>query len=60
MRNDKTNKFNDNYVTQLKCNYRSHSSILHVSNSLYYNDALKVHAPECKLKFIDLFFSTPI
>lgn len=45
MRNDKTKKFNENYVTQLVCNYRSHESILHVSNELYYDNNLQVCAP---------------
>lgn len=46
MRNETTKMFNENYVTQLICNYRSHSSILHSSNKLYYDDALRICAPK--------------
>lgn len=45
MKNSKTKRFNENYVTQLVCNYRSHESILHVSNELYYDNNLQVCAP---------------
>lgn len=46
MKNQKTKKFNENYVTQLIRNYRSHAAILQVSNELYYDRNLNVCAPE--------------
>lgn len=46
MKNDKTKTFNSNYVTQLIRNYRSHSSILHISNELYYDNTLCAYASE--------------
>lgn len=46
MKNETTKEFNTNYVTQLVRNYRSHEAILHVSNELYYDNKLKVCAPE--------------
>lgn len=50
MRNETTKQFNQNYVTQLICNYRSHESILYPSNELYYDNALRVCAPKCEFK----------
>lgn len=51
MRSESTKHFNQNYVTQLICNYRSHTSILHSSNHLYYDGALQTCAPrgECSM-----------
>lgn len=48
MKNKNTKQFNQNYVTQLIRNYRSHASILHSSNELYYDNTLKVCAPTGK------------
>lgn len=48
MRCEATKRFNENYVTQLICNYRSHKSILHSSNELYYDGALQARAPRGK------------
>lgn len=49
MRCEATKQFNRNYVTQLICNYRSHTSILHSSNHLYYDGALQTCAPRGEL-----------
>lgn len=54
MRDETTKKFNQNYVTQLICNYRSHPSILHSSNQLYYDNALRVCAPMGKFLVVFL------
>lgn len=40
-RNPETGKFNQNYITQLVKNYRSHPAILKISNSLFYDDKLE-------------------
>ncbi|XP_055319847.1 putative helicase mov-10-B.1 isoform X2 [Sitodiplosis mosellana] len=54
MRDKRTNEFNSNYVVQLICNYRSHPSILHPSNKLYYDNALQACAPKSNTDwFID-------
>lgn len=50
-RDSKTKLFNGKYVTQLVRNYRSHETILHASNELFYDNALQVHAIKCKLHF---------
>lgn len=55
MRNEKTNEFNTNYVVQLISNYRSHPSILHTSNKLYYENVLQTCAPDCKSMNLVLF-----
>lgn len=47
-RDSNTKSFNAKYVTQLVRNYRSHETILHVSNELFYENALQVHAIKCK------------
>lgn len=39
-RNPTTKKFNDKFITQLLCNYRSHPAILKVPNKLFYEDVL--------------------
>lgn len=51
MRCDAKKRFNQNYVTQLICNYRSHPSILHSSNKLYYDGALQACAPRGEFAF---------
>lgn len=38
-------QYNECVVTHLVNNYRSHCDILHVPNSLYYNNKLKAKAP---------------
>lgn len=39
-KNTKTGKYNSKYITQLVKNYRSHKTILHVANALFYDGAL--------------------
>lgn len=39
-RNPTTDKFNQNYITQLVQNYRSHPEILKLSNELFYENKL--------------------
>lgn len=50
-RDAKTRKFNNKYITQLICNYRSHPAILEVPNRLFYENVLKPKAAQGKLKF---------
>lgn len=57
-RDSQTKLFNSNYVTQLVRNYRSHETILHVSNELFYDNALRVHAAKCKTEFPIFYIST--
>ncbi|XP_048511780.1 putative helicase MOV-10 isoform X2 [Athalia rosae] len=37
---DNTGKYNPNYITKLRRNFRSHKSILHVPNKLFYDNEL--------------------
>lgn len=39
-----TGKYNGKFITQLVKNYRSHSSILHLPNKLFYDGALQSKA----------------
>lgn len=48
-RNPQTGKFNENIMTQLVKNYRSHPSILHIPNQLFYESKLEACAPEGSL-----------
>lgn len=59
MRHEKTKEFNEKYITQLIRNYRSHSSILHISNKLFYDDALRVCAPEGIFFYFPFYFYFP-
>ncbi|KAG4068951.1 hypothetical protein HA402_005099 [Bradysia odoriphaga] len=43
-RDTETGKFNSNYITHLVKNYRSHPSILHVPNQLFYDGLLEAKA----------------
>lgn len=43
-RDFQTDEFNQNYITQLVKNYRSHSAILHAANTLFYENKLQVRA----------------
>ncbi|XP_031626698.1 putative helicase mov-10-B.2 isoform X2 [Contarinia nasturtii] len=43
-RNSTTGEYNQKYITQLVKNYRSHSSILHVPNELFYESKLQARA----------------
>lgn len=36
----KNNKYNPKYITKLLINYRSHPSIIHISNELFYDNEL--------------------
>lgn len=47
-RDEKTHKFNENYVTQLTKNYRSHEILLKMSNELFYENTLEYCADSCK------------
>lgn len=40
-----TGQYNQNYITQLVKNYRSHSAILHIPNVLFYHNTLEAAAP---------------
>lgn len=40
-----TRQYNQQFITQLVKNYRSHSAILHISNVLFYDNKLEVAAP---------------
>lgn len=57
-RDEKTRKFNHNYVTQLTKNYRSHESLLKVSNELFYENTLEACADNCKCFFFLLFLNS--
>lgn len=48
-RNRKTKKFNQNFITQLVQNYRSHAHILLKPSELFYEGVLKARAPEGKI-----------
>lgn len=50
-RNDKTKRFNEIYITQLVRNYRSHPSILKLSNELFYDNSLIPMASEGKRNY---------
>lgn len=50
-RDEKTGKFNEKYLTQLTKNYRSHISLLNVSNELFYENTLETCADSCKFSF---------
>lgn len=39
-----TKKFNPKYITQLVKNYRSHATILHMPNNLFYEGTLQAKA----------------
>lgn len=43
-RDPRTGEYNQNYITQLVKNYRSHSAILHTANNLFYENKLQVKA----------------
>lgn len=45
-RNMDTNKFNQNYITQLVKNYRCHPEILRKPSELFYGGLLEAAAPE--------------
>lgn len=45
-RNSRTGEYNQNYITQLVKNYRSHSAILSAANMLFYDNKLQVRAPK--------------
>lgn len=47
--NPKTGEYNQNYITQLVKNYRSHSAILQAANMLFYENRLQVSADTSKL-----------
>lgn len=44
--NMRTGKYNPKYITQLVKNYRSHSAILHIPNTLFYENKLQAAAPK--------------
>lgn len=54
-RDDKTKKYNEIYITQLVRNYRSHPSILKLSNELFYDNSLISMASEGKTNRSTLF-----
>lgn len=54
-RNDKTNRFNEIYITQLVRNYRSHPVILKLSNELFYDNTLIPMASEGITRLLPLF-----
>lgn len=56
-RDAKTRKFNNKYITQLVCNYRSHPAILEVPNRLFYENVLKAKASQSKLKLNTKFLA---
>lgn len=43
-RDEKTKKYNNNYITQLVKNYRSHPAILKIPNERFYENTLKTYA----------------
>lgn len=45
-RNHETGRFNQNVMTQLVKNYRSHPAILQISNELFYEGKLESKAAE--------------
>lgn len=51
------NKYNPKYITKLLNNYRSHPSIIHISNKLFYENELvaKVAKDNEKIKFPVIF-----
>lgn len=49
-RNDRTGKFNQNYMTQLIKNYRCHEAILKKPSEIFYHNLLEAAAPEGKTK----------
>lgn len=51
-----TGQFNSNYITQLVKNYRSHPTILHVPNELFYDGSLE---PKICPHFSDLNINLP-
>lgn len=54
-RDDKTNRFNETYITQLVRNYRSHPVILKLSNELFYDNSLIPMASEGMIRLLCLF-----
>lgn len=44
-RNPITGGYNQQYITQLVKNYRSHPAILHIPNILFYENQLQAKAP---------------
>lgn len=57
-RHPKSKKFNENYITQLVRNYRSHPSILKLPNELFYDNTLMAVASDgeiwCESNDVDI------
>lgn len=44
-RHPTTDRYDQKYITQLVKNYRSHPAILHIPNTLFYENKLQAKAP---------------
>lgn len=53
---DKAGKYNESYISMLVKNYRSHPSILNLSNKLFYKGQLEALASKSKNSIQTLYF----
>lgn len=55
----KTNELNSNVIIKLRNNYRSHPSIISISNELFYENELKACASKGMANFsVKIYFNT--